>query len=85
METIPPRQVERPFRDPRIRITGRLCALCREEATPALVLDLVGELVARIFICVKCLVRASYSLAARRDEVIRIETHVNTGGRIIHG
>jgi hypothetical protein len=77
-------EIERPYRDPRIKITGRTCALCLIDATPALVLNMVGELQARIFICVPCIVKASYDLAARRDVVINIETHHNTGGKVIH-
>lgn len=79
-----PLGVETPYRDPRIRISGRLCALCRQQAIPALVLKFIGELDAEIFICIEDLIKAANLLSARRDCIIKFETHFNTGGRIIH-
>jgi len=84
METKPPRALETPYRDPRIRITGRRCGLCIGEATPAFVIRFIGELQGEINFCVSCIIKASYELAARRDCVMNIETHPNTGGKIIH-
>jgi len=56
-----------------ISITGRYCALCREPAVPALVLELRGLLSETIAFCTRCVVRCCHELAQHRDAVLNLD------------
>lgn len=66
-------------RDRRVQITGRLCSLCKANAPIALVVNVSGLQAFNVTLCVECIIRASYRLAAREDVIVAVNTELQHG------
>jgi len=70
-------------RDPRIRLTGRPCAICRENAPIGLMINLRGYVMGCAVICKGCWVRIGNVIAYGNDAELNIDVPPG-GGKVIH-
>jgi hypothetical protein len=70
-------------RDPRVRITGRPCRICGQNAPVAFIINLRGQVSSQAPICTRCMVHACNELAVHRDVVINVDVERREPGKEI--